>query len=45
MDGLLELIIKDDINIHHNKVVEFGILKLNSGTINNNRRLLLILEK
>ena len=32
MDDLLELIIKDDINIHHNKLVEFGILKLNRGT-------------
>ena len=32
MDDLLELIIKDEINIHHKQLVEFGILKLNSGT-------------
>jgi len=32
MDDLLELIIKDEINIHHKQLVEFGILKLKGGT-------------
>ena len=32
MGDLLELIIKDETNIHHKQLVEFGILKLNSGT-------------
>ena len=32
MDNLLELIIKDEINIYHKQLVEFGILKLNRGT-------------
>ena len=34
MDDLLELIIKDEINIHHKQLVEFGIFNINYGTTN-----------